>query len=102
VTRNFFLIGGWHFARCQAGYLRVTGSPPLHLSDRQIQDLIRADNWQALHHSLHASDAKAVCVPGYDGEWLKFVFLDHQALRRFGEQLRACCAAHRVPCVISV
>jgi|GEM_PF-3657545 len=101
-VRNFFLIRGWHIARCLAGYLRAVGSPPLKLSDHQIQDLIVTDSREAMQRSLRASGAKAVCLPGHDGAWLRFAFADAQAMRQFSMQLRASCMAHQLTCVIDV
>jgi len=99
VAQAFFRIKAWHYAHCQAGYLRDAGAPPLSLSDREIQEVIASDSWEAMQRSLLASGSKAVCVPGHDGAWLKFVFLDAQAMHWFSEQLRICCAAHQVVCV---
>ena len=102
VARNFFLIGGWHYARCQVGYLRDAGSAPLNLSDREIQNVIVRDSRQAMQHTLLASGSKAVCIPGHDGVWLQFVFLDVQTMHQFGEQLRASCSAYQLTCVIDI
>ena len=100
VAQGFFRIQAWHYARCQAGYLRAAGSPALNLSDREIQDVIVDGSWDVMQHSLHASGSKAVCIPGHDGAWLKFVFLNAQTMHEFSKQLHACCAARQAACVI--
>lgn len=102
VAQEFFRIQAWHYTRCQVGYLRDVGSPPLNLSDREIQDVIVGGSWDVMQHFLRASGSKAVCVPGHDGAWLKFVFLNVQTMRGFSEQLRACCAGRQAACVIGV
>jgi hypothetical protein len=97
IARRFFLQQAWHYAPCQIAFLREAGGYPVALADVDIQAAILDGGWQALTTALHASSSVAVCTPGHDGGWLKFVFSDAHAMRRFDEILEICCTALQMP-----
>lgn len=97
IARSFFLLQAWYYAPCQIAFFREPGSHRVALADVDLQAAILDGGWQALTTVLHASSSVAVCTPGHDGAWLKFVFADAHAMRRFGETLEARCIALQMP-----
>jgi hypothetical protein len=93
IARSFFLLQAWHYAPCQIALFREPASHPVALADVDLQAAILDGGWQALTTVLHASSSVAVCTPGHDGGWLKFVFADAHAMHRFDETLESRCTA---------
>ena len=97
IARSFFLLQAWHYAPCQIAFFREPASQPVALADVDLQAAILDGGWEALTTALHASSCVAVCTSGHDGGWLKFVFADAHAMRRFDETLEARCTALQMP-----